>query len=400
MHDNFVDNIDAINQKVDQMKHKKDVQVLYVITKLELGGAQKVCLALKNGLEKNGCTSHLISGSEGKLVGEVSKSSHVYLLDSFKREVSFLAPWQELKNFFALFKQIKKLKKQYPNLIVHTHSTKAGILGRWAAFFARVKKRVHTVHGYAFHNHQNKIVWFGIYLLELMTSLITTHFVCVSSEDVKTGIRFFPRFAKKHSIIRAAVDWKQFWQPARIATPFPQKNAPFIFGTVACFKEQKNLFDLLKAFENIHEKNPHARLEIIGDGILRPKIEAWITEKKLQEKITLHGWQNKVAPLMAKWHAFVLSSLWEGLPCAVIEARLLKLPVLSYNTGGIHDVILHGENGFLYQQGNIRALTAGMLSIMHDKQLFCKLQNFQENLNDFNDQEMVQQHVDLYQKLN
>jgi glycosyltransferase involved in cell wall biosynthesis len=381
------------------MKHKKELHVVYIITKLELGGAQKVCLALKRGLEEEGHVCPLISGTTGTLSATVQNSPHIYLLDSFTREVSFFAPLKELKNFFILLKQLQRLKRQFPDLIVHTHSTKAGIVGRWAAFCARIKHRVHTVHGYGFHKHQNLFMWSAIYLCELITSLITTHFICVSSEDVKTGIQLFPGFVRKHSIIRAAVDWKEFYQPARVATPFPQESAPFIFGTVACFKKQKNLMDLLEAFYDVHTKHPHARLEVIGDGALRPEFERWIAKRQLNKFITLHGWQDKVAPLMVNWHTFVLSSLWEGLPCAVVEARLLKIPVVCYNTGGIHDVIMQGKNGFLYQPGNSKALAQGMCSLLQNPKLLQKLQDFNEDLRDFNNQEMVKQHLDLYQKL-
>ena len=102
---------------------------------------------------------------------------------------------------------------------------------------------------------------------------------------------------------------------------------------------------------------------------------------------------------MLSWNAFVMSSLWEGLPCAVVEARLLKLPVLTYNTGGIHDVVMHGQNGFLYKQGDVQSLAHGMLEVTKNKLLYCKLQNFQEDLSDFNNQQMVQQHIQLYQNL-
>ena len=381
------------------MKQKKDLHVLYIITKLELGGAQKVCLALKNGLDASGYTSSLISGTQGSLVESANKLSQVYLLETFQHELSLFNIWSECKNFIKLIVRIKKLKKKYPHLLVHTHSTKAGIVGRWAAFFSGVKSRIHTVHGYAFHRHQNKIVWTAIYMLELITSFITTHYVCVSSEDVKTGIRLFPHFTTKHSIIRAAVDWEQFYQPARRTTPFPKNQQPFIFGTVACFKKQKNPFDLLNAFKLVQQQNPASALEIIGDGTLRPQLEAWIAQHNLKKNITLHGWQKTVAPFMMNWHAFVLSSLWEGLPCAVVEARLLKIPVLSYNTGGIHDIIIHGENGFLYEQKNIKNLSEGMLSLMLNKKLYNNLQTYNDDLSDFNNQQMVQQHISLYKKL-
>lgn len=381
--------------------NKKEIQVLYVITKLELGGAQKVCISLFDGLQSNGHESFLISGNEHNcpLKKTVEKKTNVILLKHFRRNVSAKKIFLEVRNFFDLIKQIRKIKGKNPYIIVHTHSTKAGLVGRWAAFFAGVKKRIHTVHGYGFHDYQNKIAWLITYFLELITSFITTHYVCVSSEDVKTGIKLFPYFSKKHSIIRAAVDWNQFYIPARTLTAFPHHKKPFIFGTVSCFKKQKNLIDLFKAFEYAYSKNHNIKLEVIGDGHLRPKFEAWIAKHDLKNKIILHGWQDKVAPLMINWNVFTMSSLWEGLPCAIVEARLLKLPVLSYKTGGIHDVIIHGQNGFLYKQGNWKELARGMLAISANQYLYQKLQTHEDNLNDFNDQQMIKQHLELYKEL-
>jgi len=380
--------------------NKKEIQVLYIITKLELGGAQKVCISLFDGLQLNGHESFLISGDDvGPLKKNVEENPHVILLKNFKREISIKKIFLEIKNFFDLIKQIRKIKHQNPHIIIHTHSTKAGLIGRWAAFFAGVKKRVHTVHGYGFHAHQNKLAWLITYFLELITSFVTTHYVCVSSEDVKTGIKLFPRFAKKHSIIRAAVDWNQFYIPAKKLTEFPEHKKPFIFGTVSCFKKQKNLFDLFKAFEYAYSQNHNIKLEVIGDGHLRPEFEKWISAHDLENRIILHGWQNKVAPFMIEWNAFAMSSLWEGLPCAVVEARLLKLPVLSYKTGGIHDVIINGQNGFLYKQGNWQELARGMLAISANRYLYQKLQSYNDNLKDFNDQQMLKQHLNLYKQL-
>ena len=106
--------------------------------------------------------------------------------------------------------------------------------------------------------------------------------------------------------------------------PFPIDQQPFIFGTVACFKRQKNIIDLFKAFRLVRQKKPNAVLEVIGDGVLRPELEAWITQNALNDAIILHGWQNNVANHMIRWHAFVLSSLWEGLPCACGQRGCLE----------------------------------------------------------------------------
>ncbi len=167
--------------------------VIYILTKMELGGAQKICLTLFNGIQNQNHTTYLISGSECILLTKhLQNNNNVTLLSSFKREVSWRFCIDEIKTFFKLIKQLKTIKKKHTHqikFIVHTHSTKAGILGRWAAFFAQIPIRIHTVHGYGFHDYQHPLVWWSIYTLEFITSFITTHFICVSSHDAKKGNR-------------------------------------------------------------------------------------------------------------------------------------------------------------------------------------------------------------------
>lgn len=373
--------------------------IVQIITKLELGGAQKVCLEIAQGLKDNKFQSYLISGNEGPLVDSVKQWDNVFLISELKREITWTAPIYELKAFIKLIKLLRTLRKKHPNLLVHTHSTKAGIMGRWAAWCAGVKKRIHTIHGFGFHDYQKTIPWLLNYGIELITSLITTHYICVSSHDVATGVRLFPRFEHKYSLIRAAVNSEFFFIPARTTNLELEKPDKFIFGTVACFKPQKNLFDLLNAFNEVYQKNPHVQLELIGDGILRSSIEQWINEHNLSHAIVLHGWQKNIKPFLHRWNAFVLSSLWEGLPCAIIEARLFKLPVVSYDTGGIKDVIIHGKNGFLYTQKNWIGLADGMNTLASNPKIAYKLSMYSDNLSEFNSDTMIQNHIMLYKHL-
>lgn len=383
------------------MKHQSNQAVVQIITKLELGGAQKVCLSVLDGIQQESVPAYLISGTNGPLAHTMQKKEWAFLLPEFKREISIKQLATEIKNFIAITKILRKLKKKHPSLIVHTHSTKAGLIGRWAAFFARVPYRVHTIHGYGFNDHQQPHAWLTTYILELLTSLITTRYICVSSADVKTGKRLFPYFAKKHTIIRAAIDWEQFYQAAKKIDSIEDKKDknPFIFGTVSCFKKQKNLFDLLRAFEYVHQTCPNTQLHMVGDGELRIKIEIWIKSHNLQHAIILHGWQSRVAPIMSQWHAFVMSSLWEGLPCAIVEARMLKLPILSYKTGGIPDIIKHNENGFLYNQKDWNSLAAGMIKIIKNPHIHEHLSSYNDDLHEFNDSYMVKEHINLYKQL-
>lgn len=374
------------------------ISVLYIITKLELGGAQKVCLSLLDGVQNSGNNTYLISGSEGFFVQKVKDKSNVFLLNDFKWEVSIKGFFREIKNFLNLVRRIKKLKKENSKLIVHTHSTKAGLIGRWAAFFAGVKTRIHTVHCFGFHGGQNKVVWFLIYLTELFSSLITTQYICVSSYDVEIGKKLLPGFSKKYSIIRAAVNSDKF-VAARKIDQFDEVKNIFVFGTG--FKKQISMLDSIKAFKLVHDKFPNTKLEFLGDGLMRPHLDKLIEEYNLKDFVTFHGWQDDVVPIMIQWDAFLLTSTWEGLPCAIVESRLLNLPVISYKTGGIHDVIYHGKNGFLYSIGDWQSLAEGMIKVIEDKNLYESMKNYHDDsLKNFDKKEMIKQHLHLYKQLN
>ena len=368
--------------------------VIYIITKLELGGAQKVCLNLLDGLQQDGQTAYLISGNEGTLLSEIKNKKNIIFLNSLKREVK--NPFLEVKNFLKLVSILKNLKKKHANIIVHTHSTKAGFIGRWAALFAGIKRRIHTVHGFGFHEHQNFIFWLINYFLEFITSLITTNYICVSYNDQNIGKKLLPRFIHKSTVIRAAVNNQAFIAAHLDTQKLNFNETTFIFGTIACFKKQKNLFDLLKAFKELCKVNTNCKLEIIGDGSLRSAIESWIRDNKLKNKITLLGWQTEVAPVMLNWQAFVMSSLWEGLPCAIIEARLLKLPIISYDVGGIKEVVLNGKNGLLLKPKDWLGLTYAMLQLASSSIIQRNLSSFKEDLSPFYASNMIKMHQDFY----
>jgi len=380
---------------------KNEAHILYVVTKLELGGAQKVCLSLFEGLGKHGYQTSLLSGAEGELVSRARKSASVYLLKDFKREIGFRLLIKEVRAFFSMWRTMRALRKRHPHLIVHTHAPKAGFVGRWAAFFAGVKTRIHTVHGFGFHRAQFFLSWFAHYFLEFFTSLITTHYICVSKKLMQTGGRLFPRFSKKSTLIRAAVDSSAFFTPA-IAPTSDKKS--FTFGAIACFKPPKDLLTLFKAFKHFRdglsaENQRRVVLEVIGDGSLRPVLEQWIEKNRLQESIHLLGWRHDVAPYLAAWDVFVMSSQWEALPCAIVEARLSRKPVVATNVGGIPEVIIDGKNGFLVPPGDSQALATRMHHLFVDVSLRERMFLYEDQLGEFYNESMIEAHALLYEKL-
>ncbi len=375
--------------------------IVYIITKLELGGAQKVCITLARQVSKTFQTA-LVSGPRGTLVATTNDLPSRYLIQTLEREVGLKSILSDIRAFFHITRLLRKLKKEHPTIIVHTHSTKAGILGRWAAFFAGIKIRVHTIHGYAFHNHQSRLRWLLCYLPELITSFITTRFICVSGTDMATGQRLFYLFKNKTSLIRAAVDDHFF--TAQKDTRQYTHSSPFIIGSIACFKPQKNIIDLLKAFQHTHqtlikEGLPAPQLQIIGDGEQRAMLTTWVAEHQLSQAVIFLGWQNNVLPFLANWDVFALTSLWEGLPCSVIEARLLKLPVITYNSGGIAEVIYSGKNGYIVPPGDWLTLANHLIGLARQPSLQHALGLYADDLIDFDNNTMVKEHTTLYKNL-
>ena len=348
--------------------------VLHIITKLDLGGAQKSCLALIAELQKNApdFEIYLISGTKGELVPEAKKLNHVFLLDNLIWEISPQNLLLEIRNFFQIFKIMRTLKiKHHGHLIVHTHTIKAGTIGRWCAFFAGIKIRIHTFHGFGFNIYQNKLIWLIFYLTELVNSLITSHFICVSSLDQKTGSEILPFFKTKSSLIRAATLYKNMHDQNILDNPAKTISSPFLtnlktdqptykIGTIASLKTGKNLFDLLKAFKFACKQTCNLQLEIIGDGPLRPALEAYLNQHNLQTQVILLGWQTEPQIYTKNWQAFLFTSLWEGLPCAVIEMLEQQIPVLSYQVGGISDLISANQ---LYYSGKWPELARAMLNL-------------------------------------
>ncbi len=239
-----------------------------------------------------------------------------------------------------------------------------------------------------------------IWLVEWITCLITTKFVCVSQHDQIEGSRLLPKFNNKNELIRAAVSLKK----TDIVLPTIEREELFIIGTISCFKPQKNLLDLFKAFKHAcslvaGKTKCKLQLQVIGDGMMRDQLELWIRDHDMQDNIILLGWHHDVVPFLNQWHAFAMSSLWEGLPCAIIEARLSKLPVVAYHIDGIPEVVFDGINGFLVPSGQWSMLGDRIADLVLDDVRYQAMSDYPDNLNDFSYVTMFQKHYALYKSL-
>ena len=342
-------------------------KVFHVITKLELGGAQKVTLMTLERLPRDRYELGLATGPEGLLVdwaNRIPELKRVWL-PSLVREVR---PLQDLTAFLALFRLFRREKPH----VVHTHSSKAGILGRWAAKLAGVPFIFHTAHGFGFNDFQRPIVK-SVYLwLERWTARITTRFVVVSLANAHKAEQNNILQQGDWLLCRDAIAVSEFMQPGTRRAKLPEWNIPgdkLVVGMIACLKPQKSPVDFVDVAAVVLKHNTRAHFVLAGDGELRPDIEKRIQEHGIGAHFTLLGWQTDMPEVYRNLDVVVLTSLWEGLPCVFSEAMAGELPLVATNVDGAREAIVHGENGFLHEPHDVEGMAQSVVQLLESSDL-------------------------------
>lgn len=375
--------------------------VCHVITKLELGGAQEVALYAVSHLDRSKFRPLLVTGPGGLLTDEAKTlpGVDVHILPSLARHVHALAD-------LAAFVELMRLFRRLHPTIVHTHSSKAGILGRWAAWCTRVPVIIHTIHGYGITPAQPPWVRRIVILLERITGRITTHWIAVAQADIEKGIEWGLFDRTQVSVIRPGIDPLPFQTGIDAATrnalraQFGVGPAEYLVGTVACLKPQKAPEDFVAVAKHVCDVLPNARFALIGDGDLRPKIESLIKVNGLHTRLHLAGWRRDIPTVMKIFDAFLLTSHWEGLPRVLLEARTIGLPVVATRVGGVEEVIVQGRHGWLSDARDIAGLSAHLIRVLQsrDGQQRGRSQSVEALPKEFHLEEMVKQYESLYDR--
>lgn len=341
---------------------KSKINILYVITKLELGGAQKQLLSLICRLNKDKYGLFLFTAKEGLLFEDASVIDGLKIKPSFflERPVSFI------KDLLALIELYFFIKKNNID-IVHTHSSKAGILGRLAGKLARVKVIVHTVHGWSFNDFQPAFAK-GIFIsLERLCGGISDKIIVVSRSDLETGLANGIGVPGKYALIRYGIDYPDILPGNKgIREELGISADGLVVGSVACLKPQKSPLDFIQAASLVKHSCPGVKFILVGDGILRRKTEALISKLKLEKQVILLGWRRDVIRFLYSIDIFVLTSLWEGLPISVLEAVACGLPVVVTDTGGVREIVSNGDTGFLIEPHDVSAMAEKIISLLKD----------------------------------
>ena len=376
------------------------LRILHIVTKLELGGAQRNVLDILSGLDQKRFEIHLIS-SKGLLNDEARAIPHLHLtlLPFLRRPPN---PIFDLWAFLVLVSYMKRNKIQ----IVHTHSSKAGILGRWAARLAGVPVIIHSVHGWGFHDYLKSFLNDFFIFLERVTARITTKLIAVSENDIRKGLDLRIGSQNQYLLIRCGIVARAF--KAALATKADTKRSlglkeddPAV-GMIACLKPQKNPMDFVRSASLILQANPETKFLIVGDGVLRSLISREIQKRRLKDCFFMLGWRKDIEKVMSVFDVFVLTSLWEGLPLVLLEAMSSGKPVVAYDIGGISEVVKDGVNGFLVRPKDIEDLSRKITLLLDNEERRQRMGEFGQHIvsdSVFSSSSMVTRISQLYEKL-
>ena len=350
------------------------VSVLRVIARLNVGGPALHVAYLSAGLTERGYDTTLVAGSIGR--GEESMAyvveeagARVIALPGLSREIS------PLRDAVAVFRLAGLIRRFRPE-ILHTHTAKAGTVGRVAALVAgsaRPPIVIHTFHGHVLRGYFSPAKTAFFRVLERLLAKVTTVLVAVSPEvrDDLVSLGVAPR--EKFVVVRLGIELEE-----RVRCDEPREEIRhrlgipperFVVGWLGRMTGVKQTSDLLDALAALREQGVDAGLLLVGDGPDRNAFEERAVELGLVKHCLFLGYQEDVAPWYAAMDAVALPSGNEGTQVTVIEALAAGRPVAAYGVGGVPDVVRHDVDGFVVDPGDTAALATRLAELAADPAL-------------------------------
>jgi glycosyltransferase involved in cell wall biosynthesis len=373
-----------------------------IITRMVAGGAQKIVLDLIDGLPDERYQIHVISGletgTEGSFWEELKArlpSEQIHPCKSLVRNP------QPFKDIMALKALKRKLKRIRPD-IVHTHTSKAGVLGRWAARSCGISKVIHSTHG-LIYDPQAKIPGVGRGLglkaflwAERKAANCTDALVTLSEQETGDAIRLALAPPDRVVAISNGIPLQSFAAIER--DPFNWKVPHLRLGIAGRLASEKGHDLLLRAIKRLTQKHPHISLKIAGDGPLKEKLKGLVQELQLEKEVIFCGYQRDMVSFLESIDIFILSSHYEGFGLVLVEAMAAGLPVVATDVGGVKEVIVDGKTGLAVPPGQEDELVMGIeYFINHPHLAFEYGQTGRiRAMEKFSRQQMIQNYQKLY----
>jgi glycosyltransferase involved in cell wall biosynthesis len=327
-------------------------------------GAGGIMLREALALAGQGCSSTIVAPHDGTLLRRAEEGGlNIVRLDTLRGgrhpAASEVAALRELS--------VHLRAGRYD--VVHTHGTKSGLLGRIAAHRVGVRAIVHTLHGFPFHEFQSPVTRAALHTMERRLGRVTDYFLTdgtfVASEAVRLKIAPPDRIRALISPIdRVPEVTPERRRRARQLLGLPQDAK--VVGTTGRMVMQKAPLDMVEAFAVLNR--PDLYMVWIGDGDLRRKTEKKIRAKGLDGRFLLMGERSDVPQLLPALDVFALSSLFEGLPCSLVEAMTCGIPVVASAVNSVPEIVLAGKTGIVSRPNDPASLASGIAYLLDHPQ--------------------------------
>ncbi|WP_333913757.1 glycosyltransferase family 4 protein [Vibrio coralliirubri] len=340
----------------------KKVKLLHIQLLPLLTGVQNVSLAELSRLDDNKFDKYLVCKEPGALTELCQKINvNTATCKYFVREISFI---KDVCAFFWLYMYLRRNDFD----VVHTHSSKTGVLGRLAARLAGVPMIVHTVHGFSFPSANNRLQQVIYQLLERLGASCSDIIICLHDADKEICIQSLKVSSDKIKIVPNGVDLYRF-HPSPMDEKVKlraEKSLPknhILVGMVGRLWPQKNPQLLVDSALDILKTHQDVSFIFVGDGELRGTLEDNV-DACFKKHFHFLGWRDDTPEILKCLDIFVLPSLWEGMPLAILEALASGLPCVVSNIPGNHHLVRNGVNGFLFSPDRQDELTEIINSLL------------------------------------
>lgn len=312
----------------------------------------------------------------------------------------------------SLISILKILSREQPD-IVHTHTSKAGIIGRWAAWLYRLGSRrhisiVHATHGHVFYGYYNPLISWCFIAIERITARITDRIIVLTPTEVRDHLQRHIGLPEQFTVIHSGITYQAPSHQNR-RKELGIASSALVVGSVGRFDPVKGFDIFVDAARELHRTHPQMYFLLVGDGSQRLMLTKRIETYGITERCIITGWQDDPASYITAMDIYVQSSLNEGLGKTILTAQYLKKPIVATAVQGIKSLIDHEVTGLLVAAGDSTALSAAIDKLATDPELRATLgKNAFDKITEknpesgnfrFSEEEMLYLNEKLYQSI-
>lgn len=341
----------------------KKIKVLH-ITQAVIGGTLEYIKLFFTNIDKEKFDVELACPSYGPMKDEIEALGFKVYVINMQREINLISDFKAYKELKALIKQVK------PD-IVHLHSSKAGVIGRFAAYKNKIPN-IYNPHGWSFAMDVSNKKKMAYSLIERICSKYCNYIINISDDEQKLAIKYKISSEEKMKVIYNGIDvnkYKVVYDRKKVLNELNIPEDSFVIGMVGRITRQKSPETFVNIAYKLKDKIKNSYFILVGDGELRSEIDELVNKLNISNRVRITGWTNSVNKYISVFNIGMLTSKWEGFGLALTEYMAAQKPVVASDVGGIKNVVINDFNGILVNPKDVNGFCDAIIKIRHDSKI-------------------------------